>query len=111
MAGNNKMAFLRPRRAIRTAVVVAKTLIVEATRMAPFLVIFAVGAVGTFFVNVLRIVSICTLWVNVGPEAAQMFHTYYGELYFIVWIMLYLSAIFFGPKILTKLANIRRKTD
>lgn len=56
---------------------------------------FVVGTVGTFFVNVLRIVSICLLAVNVGVGVGRMFHDYYGELYFIAWMIVYLLIIFF----------------
>lgn len=61
---------------------------------------FAVGTVGTFFVNVLRIVSICLLAVNVGMDVGRMFHDYYGELYFIAWMVVYLLVIFFTESFL-----------
>ena len=54
----------------------------------------AIGAVGTFIVNVLRIVSICIIGSTAGSEAAQLFHSYYGELYFVAWILAYLTVIF-----------------
>lgn len=57
-------------------------------------VYFIVGAVGTFFANVFRIASISVLGVSSGTEAAKMFHDYYGELYFIVWMILYLLIVF-----------------
>ena len=41
----------------------------------------AVGAIGTFIINVLRIVTICIIGRNVGREAMKMFHNYYGELF------------------------------
>ena len=50
---------------------------------------FIVGAVGTFFVNALRVAAICKLAVDQGSEAGKMFHTYYGELFFIAWIIIY----------------------
>lgn len=57
------------------------------------IVYFIVGAVGTFFANVLRIVYIGTLGVNVGTEAARVFHDYYGELFFIFWMIAYLIIV------------------
>jgi len=73
------------------------------------LVYVAIGAIGTFIVNVLRIVSICVIGINSGASAAQMFHTYYGELFFIGWILAYPLAIIYTPKIWTKLSPLRRK--
>lgn len=55
---------------------------------------FLLGLIGTFFVNIFRIVSISTLAVNVGMGAARMFHDYYGELYFIMWMIAYLLIVF-----------------
>lgn len=55
---------------------------------------FVVGAFGTFMVNILRIVSIGSIGANFGPEASTLFHEYYGELFFVVWIVVYLVAVF-----------------
>jgi thaumarchaeosortase len=63
-----------------------------------------IGAVGTFFVNVLRIASICIIGLNTGAQAADLFHTYFGEFYFITWIIIFPLTITYGPKILTKLS-------
>jgi len=52
---------------------------------------FAIGAVITYFINVLRIVTIFTLAMQYGwpsPQASE-FHNYYGQLYSMTWIMLY----------------------
>jgi thaumarchaeosortase len=52
---------------------------------------FAIGAAVTYFINVLRIVTIFTLAMQYGwpsPQASE-FHDYYGQLYSITWIMLY----------------------
>jgi thaumarchaeosortase len=57
------------------------------------LVYFAGGAVGTFTVNVLRIVSICQLGVTIGPSEASKFHDLYGEMFFLIWLVLYVVAI------------------
>lgn len=109
MAGSRRLSFLMQRKTIRAVVVAVETLIVNVLRMVPVLIIVFVGAVGTFIVNVLRIVSIFIIGFNVGAEAADRFHSYYGELYFIAWILLYLFAIIYGPKILAKLRKVRNR--
>ena len=55
---------------------------------------FIVGLVGTYSVNVLRIVTYFVLLVGQGKEVALVFHNVYGELYFFSWILLYLLLIF-----------------
>ena len=55
---------------------------------------FVVGAFGTFMANILRIVSIGTIGANFGPEASRLFHEYYGELFFVAWIVVYLVVVF-----------------
>jgi len=72
------------------------------------LLYFAVGAIGTFFVNVLRIVTIVILGLTVGASAAEYFHNYYGEFYFITWIIVYPLTIVYGRRALTALFNIMR---
>lgn len=52
-----------------------------------------IGAVGTFFVNVLRIVSIISIYIGQGADAGNYFHNYYGELFFLTWIVIYLFAL------------------
>jgi len=54
---------------------------------------FVVGLVGTFFVNVLRIVTYFVLLVGPGRETALTFHGVYGELYFFTWMLGYLLLI------------------
>lgn len=68
-----------------------------------------IGAIGTFLVNLLRIVSICVIGVHMGPEALRMFHEYYGELFFIVWIIAYILIIIYGGQILTKMSALASK--
>jgi len=48
---------------------------------------FAAGAVVTYFINILRIVTILQIAMNQGDW--QRFHDYYGQLYSIVWITAY----------------------
>lgn len=70
---------------------------------------FIIGAVVTFFINVLRIVSIFVIAVDTGgitSPQAQLFHNYYGQLYSIAWIMLY-PLIIFGSRFLwSKVVNL-----
>ncbi len=54
---------------------------------------FVVGAIGTYFVNILRIVSFFSVLVNQGMNAAQTFHDVYGELFSVVWILFYVLLI------------------
>ncbi len=54
---------------------------------------FIVGAIGTYVVNVLRIIVYFFIRVNEGLDAAQTFHNVYGELLFIVWTLLYILLI------------------
>jgi len=57
---------------------------------------FAVGVVITYFINVLRIVTIFNIGMQYGATSAQvqMFHFYYGPLISIIWIMCYPLLIF-----------------
>ena len=50
-------------------------------------VFFVFGAVVTYFINVLRIVTIFVL--AIGGGAVGLFHDYYGQLYSILWIIAY----------------------
>ncbi len=67
---------------------------------------FAAGAVITYFINILRIVTIFTIAVNGGDWA--LFHNYYGELYSMTWIIAYpliiIGSQMFWDKIRTKVA-------
>lgn len=48
---------------------------------------FVVGAVITYFINVLRVVSIFLIAINKGDW--RRFHDYYGPLYSVTWITIY----------------------
>jgi thaumarchaeosortase len=52
---------------------------------------FIVGATVTYFINVMRIVTIFTIGMQYGVNSnqVQMFHFYYGPLYAIIWIVSY----------------------
>ena len=53
-----------------------------------------VGAIGTFMVNILRIVAILLAGVNSGASLAATFHEFYGEFFFIIWMFVFLSVIY-----------------
>ncbi|PVX23102.1 MAG: hypothetical protein CW691_11575 [Candidatus Bathyarchaeum sp.] len=65
----------------------------------------AVGAAGTFFVNILRIVTIYVLAINSSKSLADLFHEVYGEFFFIAWMFIYLSIIFLLETKLIKRMN------
>lgn len=72
----------------------------------------AVGAAGTFFVNILRIVAILVAGVNWGASLATTFHEFYGEFFFIAWMFIYLSVIFlFETRLIGKISSIRRSNQ
>ena len=72
----------------------------------------AVGAAGTFFVNILRIVAILVAGVNGGASLATTFHEFYGEFFFIAWMFIYLSIIFlFETRLIGKISNFRRSNQ
>jgi thaumarchaeosortase len=54
-------------------------------------VYFGVGAAVTFFINVLRVVTISLIGLNQGD--IRPFHNYYGQLYSAIWIVSYLLFI------------------
>jgi len=59
------------------------------------IVYFAIGAVVTYFINVLRVVTLFVIAIEKGPNFTisdydwQRFHNYYGMLYSITWIISY----------------------
>jgi exosortase/archaeosortase family protein len=60
---------------------------------------FAVGATVTYFINILRIVSILIIGINKGD--VWTFHDYYGQLYSAIWITSY-PLIIIGIQIWSK---------
>jgi thaumarchaeosortase len=69
------------------------------------LLYFAVGAVVTYLINALRIVTIFTIALNNGDWVA--FHNYYGELYSMTWIIAY-PLIIIGSRILWNRTQTRK---
>lgn len=105
MAGRKRINFLLERKIIRSAIVGTEKFVVTLLRMVPFYIIVGIGAVGTFVVNVFRIVTICIIGINSGPEAMNLFHSYFGELFFITWIMVYPLTIIYSRAIWAKLST------
>ncbi|MDH7477680.1 MAG: archaeosortase/exosortase family protein [Candidatus Bathyarchaeota archaeon] len=54
---------------------------------------FVIGLFGTFFVNVFRVISILIIMLNYGNEAGMVFHNTYGEIYSVIWILLYILLV------------------
>lgn len=54
---------------------------------------FIIGLFGTFFVNVFRVFSILIIMLNYGNEAGMVFHNTYGEIYSVLWILLFILLI------------------
>jgi thaumarchaeosortase len=64
-------------------------------------VYFVIGAAVTFFINVLRVVTIFMIGMSTGglsPQTEQ-FHNFYGQFYSIIWIVSY-PLIIIGSRIL-----------
>lgn len=66
------------------------------------LIYFVVGALGTCIFNVLRVVTYFVILYDTydasGMSAAQNFHAVYGELFSVIWILLYLLLIVYIEK-------------
>jgi exosortase/archaeosortase family protein len=72
------------------------------------IIYFTIGAIITYLINILRIVTIFVIAVNtggVGSPEAQSFHNYYGQLYSIVWIVSYPLIIIGSRTLWTKIRN------
>ncbi len=54
---------------------------------------FFVGLIGTFMVNVARVISISLVMLYSGQAAGMAFHNTYGELYFLAWMGFYILLI------------------
>jgi len=61
------------------------------------IIYFTIGAVVTYFVNILRIATIFVIAINQGDW--RLFHDYYGELYSMTWIIAY-PLIIIGSRML-----------
>jgi len=69
------------------------------------IIYFAIGAVVTFFINILRVVTLYLIAIEKGPSFTgleyewQRFHNFYGMLYSITWIISY-PLIIIGSQVL-----------
>jgi thaumarchaeosortase len=52
---------------------------------------FVIGAIVTFFINILRIVTIFVIAINTGGWSTEVeqFHNFFGQLYSMIWITTY----------------------
>ena len=68
---------------------------------------FIVGATVTYFINVMRIVTIFTIGMQYGVSSpqVQMFHFYYGPLYAVAWIVSYPLIIFVSQGLWRKIKS------
>jgi len=72
------------------------------------IVYFMIGAIVTYFINILRIVTIITIAVNGGDWLR--FHNYYGQLYSITWIISYPLIVIGSQVLLRKIRNWKTGT-
>jgi exosortase/archaeosortase family protein len=76
-------------------------------------VYFAIGALVTYVINVLRIVTLFMIAIQKGPSFTvlesdfQRFHNYYGMLYSIIWIISYPLIIIGSRMLWTRIQNWR----
>jgi thaumarchaeosortase len=85
-------------------------LFLRGTGIAPMrkIIYVIVGAAGTFFVNILRVVAILTAGVNGGNTLATQFHEFYGEFFFIAWMFIYLTLVFITEtRLIGKISNLQ----
>lgn len=69
------------------------------------IVYFVIGAIVTYFINVLRVATIFVIAINQGQYAALRFHDYYGQLYSITWIISFPLIIIGSRALCRKIRN------
>jgi len=76
------------------------------------IIYFIIGAVVTYFINILRIVTIFLIGMNYGVRSAEVsrFHDFYGQLYSITWIISY-PLMIIGSRILWRRIWHRKLLD
>jgi len=67
------------------------------------IIYFIIGAIVTYLINILRIVTIFTIAINGGDY--MRFHDYYGQLYSITWIISYPLLIIGSRALWSKIRN------
>jgi thaumarchaeosortase len=70
------------------------------------IVVFGTGALGTFLANIFRILTFLLLGLKYGTNVANLFHDYYGELFFLCWIMIYFPILVYGRIFTNKIISI-----
>lgn len=55
---------------------------------------FAVGAIGTYSANIVRIVALALITYYIGFDAMKTFHDYFGFIFFIGWIFIFWFVVF-----------------
>ncbi len=76
------------------------------------IIYFTIGAIVTYFINILRIATIFIIQINTGggntltPQAEE-FHSLYGQLYSIAWILSYPLIIVGSQLLWSKVKNWR----
>jgi len=69
------------------------------------IIYFVIGAIVTYFINILRIVSVFVIAINKGNWG--IFHDYYGQLYSLTWIISY-PLIIIGSQALWRKIKYRK---
>jgi thaumarchaeosortase len=77
------------------------------------IVYFVIGAAVTFFINVLRVVTIFVIGMNTGGLSAQteQFHNFYGQFYSIIWIVSYPLLIIGSRALWGRITAMRDRTE
>jgi len=68
------------------------------------IVLFIIGLITTYFINILRIATIYIISIEQGNW--RLFHDYYGQLYSIIWITSYPLIIIGGQLLYSKIRGI-----
>jgi exosortase/archaeosortase family protein len=68
---------------------------------------FIIGAVVTYFVNILRIATIFVIGMNGTYSDVEAFHNTYGQLYSVIWIVSYPLIIIGSRELWGKIKNSR----
>jgi len=103
LSENRRFSPILKRKLVHDFILGVSKVVVEIIRLVPFFLLFLVGAVGTFFTNVLRIATLGVIGANGDPEAAKHFHDYYGDLNFITWITVFPILMIFSSILWKKL--------
>lgn len=70
------------------------------------IIAFGIGATGTFLANIFRILTFLLLGLKYGIDIANLFHDYYGELFFVCWIMIYFPILVYGKIFTNKILTL-----